>query len=101
MNTELRKRLEEAAEIKADAYLCDCMDKGLTTTVSGDFANGFQAEGEPKRKKILIKANTQFPIYVIGYQCRFTMKAPLELMKIAYESGVGSERSLKVKNAES
>ena len=54
----------------------------------------FQTEGELKRKKILIKANTQFPIYVIGYQCCFTMKAPLELMKIAYESGVGSECSM-------
>lgn len=54
----------------------------------------FHLVNEPKRKKVLVKANTQFPIYVIGYQCRFIMKAPLELMKIAYESGVGSECSM-------
>lgn len=54
----------------------------------------FSALDEPKRKRVLVKANTQFPIWVIGYKCRFRMKAPLELMKIAYESGVGSECSM-------
>ena len=48
---------------------------------------------EPKRKLILIKSGTPEQTQVAGYLCQFRMKAPLDLMRIAYESGVGSGNS--------
>ena len=46
-----------------------------------------------KSKLITIKANTPYESRVRGYLCSFHMKAPLELMKIAYEGGVGEQCS--------
>ena len=46
-----------------------------------------------KSKLITIKANTPYESRVRGYLCSFRMKAPLELMKIAYEGGVGEQCS--------
>lgn len=46
-----------------------------------------------KSKLITIKANTLYESRVRGYLCSFRMKAPLELMKIAYEGGVGEQCS--------
>lgn len=46
-----------------------------------------------KAKLITIKANTPYESRVRGYLCSFRMKAPLELMKIAYEGGVGEQCS--------
>ena len=42
-----------------------------------------------KSKLITIKANTPYESRVRGYLCSFRMKAPSELMKIAYEGGIG------------
>lgn len=46
-----------------------------------------------KSKLITIKANTPYESRVRGYLCAFRLKAPLELMKIAYEGGVGEQCS--------
>lgn len=46
---------------------------------------------EPKSALIKIKANTPQQTKVKGYMCKFRMKAPAELMKIMYESGIGEE----------
>lgn len=46
-----------------------------------------------KSKLITIKANTPNESRVRGYLCSFRMKAPSELMKIAYEGGVGEQCS--------
>ena len=46
-----------------------------------------------KSKLITIKANTPYESRVRGYLCSFRLKAPLELMKIAYEGGVGEQCS--------
>lgn len=48
---------------------------------------------EPKRKLITIKVGTPEETRTAGYLCQLRMKAPVELMKIAYESGIGSENS--------
>lgn len=46
-----------------------------------------------KSELITIKANTPYESRVRGYLCSFRLKAPLELMKIAYEGGVGEQCS--------
>lgn len=46
-----------------------------------------------KAKLITIKANTPYESRVRGYLCSFRMKVPLELMKIAYEGGIGEQCS--------
>ena len=51
------------------------------------------ADNKVKAKLITIKANTPYESRVRGYLCSFRMKAPLELMKIAYEGGVGEQCS--------
>lgn len=48
---------------------------------------------EPKSKLIKIKAGTPAETLVKGYNCRFHVKASVELIKIMYESGVGEECS--------
>lgn len=50
-------------------------------------------DNKVKSKLITIKANTLYESRVRGYLCSFRMKAPLELMKIAYEGGVGEQCS--------
>ena len=46
-----------------------------------------------KSKLITIKVNTPYESRVRGYLCSFRLKAPLELMKIAYEGGIGEQCS--------
>lgn len=46
---------------------------------------------EPKSVLVTIKADTPEETKVRGYMCKFKMKAPKELMRIMYESGVGEE----------
>ena len=46
-----------------------------------------------KSKLITIKTNTPAEAKVRGYLCSFRLKAPLELMKIAYEGGIGEQCS--------
>lgn len=50
-------------------------------------------DNKVKSKLITIKANTPYESRVRGYLCSFRMKALLDLMKIAYEGGVGEQCS--------
>ena len=50
-------------------------------------------DNKVKSKLITIQANTPYESRVRGYLCSFRMKAPLELMKIAYEGGIGEQCS--------
>ena len=50
-------------------------------------------DNKVKSKLITIKTNTPYESRVRGYLCSFRLKAPLELMKIAYEGGVGEQCS--------
>ena len=50
-------------------------------------------DNKVKSKLITIKTNTPYESRVRGYLCTFRMKAPLELMKIAYEGGIGEQCS--------
>ncbi|MCI1778568.1 MAG: CRISPR-associated endoribonuclease Cas6 [Bacteroidales bacterium] len=54
---------------------------------------GFEVLDRPKSKLITIKAGTPMETRVRGYLCRFKIKAPAELMKIAYDCGVGEQGS--------
>ena len=49
---------------------------------------------EPKSALIMIKAGTTAQTRVRGYQCRFKVKAPVEIMKIIYSSGIGVQTSV-------
>ncbi|MEG1498998.1 MAG: CRISPR-associated endoribonuclease Cas6 [Bacteroidales bacterium] len=49
---------------------------------------------EPKPVLIKIKADTKEQTKVKGYMCKFEVQAPVELMKIGYESGWGEEGSV-------
>lgn len=60
---------------------------------AGEFEFGFDLLNEPKRKLQVIKQGTDEETRIAGYLCQFRMHAPVELMKIAYESGIGSGNS--------
>lgn len=49
--------------------------------------------GEPKSVLVKIKTGTLGETKVRGYMCKFNIKAPVELMKLAYEGGIGSLNS--------
>ncbi len=59
-----------------------------------DFHFEFKVLSKPESKLITIKANTPEQSKVRGYKCQFQLTAPVELMKIAYESGIGGKGSL-------
>ena len=48
---------------------------------------------EPKSVLVTIKSGTPQETKVRGYMCRFTLHCPAELMRIAYESGLGEGNS--------
>lgn len=50
-------------------------------------------DNEVRSKLITIKANSLEETKVRGFICSFRIKAPLELMKIAYEGGIGEQCS--------
>jgi len=61
--------------------------------LAGDFPFEFTPIGDCKEKKITIKSGTDAQNKVRGYQCKFKIRAPLPLMKIMYESGIGQQCS--------
>lgn len=61
---------------------------------AGNIVFDFMVLDEPKSVLVKIKADTKDQTKVRGYMCRFKLKAPVELMKIAYDSGVGEECGL-------
>jgi CRISPR-associated endoribonuclease Cas6 len=64
---------------------------GTAYTGSENFA--FEVLSKPKSKLITIKKGTPEESKLRAYRCNFRMTAPQDLMRIAYESGVGSENS--------
>lgn len=50
----------------------------------------FEVLDEVKSRLVLIKAGTKEKTQVRGYDCTFKMSAPVELLQLMYESGVGS-----------
>lgn len=61
---------------------------GVEIAHSGTF--GFEVLNEPKSVLVKIKANTPEQIRIRGYQCQFRMRGPKELMRVMYDSGIGS-----------
>lgn len=49
---------------------------------------------KPKSSLITIKADTPEESRIRGFHCRFQLRAPVELMKIMYESGIGGKNSI-------
>jgi CRISPR-associated endoribonuclease Cas6 len=58
---------------------------------NSDFA--FQATNQPKAKLIKIKAGLPAETFIKGYVFEFKMKTSRELMRIAYEAGIGEKGS--------
>src|SRR5690554_3714316 len=52
-----------------------------------------EALSRPKSSLVTIKEGTPQESKVRGYMCRFSLMAPVELMKIMYETGLGSKNS--------
>jgi CRISPR-associated endoribonuclease Cas6 len=63
------------------------------TAYAGSSDFDFQLLNTPKSVLVTIKSGTEQQTRVKGYNCRFRLKAPEELMKIAYESGLGEKGS--------
>lgn len=59
-----------------------------------DFAFDFKVTSQPRSSLVTIKADTPQESKVRGYNCRFQLTAPEELMRIAYDCGIGSKNSL-------
>lgn len=73
---------------------------GLLSRYEAFYGNPFDEENfnfdfilldEPKSKLIKIKANTQEETKVRGFMCQFKMEAPIAMMKMMYEGGIGEE----------
>lgn len=60
---------------------------------SGDIDFNFDLLSTPKPVLVTYKANTESESRVRGYMCKFRMKASSDLMKLAYECGVGMKGS--------
>lgn len=77
--------------------LSNLLDKYLASTGEkfpiNDFPFEMQPLTEPKSVLIAIKANTQEESKVRGFMCKFSLRAPVELQKILYESGCGGKNS--------
>ena len=61
---------------------------------TGDPDFDFELLNVPKPVLITIKSGTPEQTKIKGYNCRFRLRASEELMKIAYESGMGEKGSL-------
>lgn len=49
--------------------------------------------GEPKSALVRIKSGTSKEVNVRGYMCKFEVEAPVELVRLMYDGGVGSMNS--------
>ena len=58
-----------------------------------EFDFDFEVLSKPKPVLVTIKAGTSQETRGRGFMCRFRMTAPAELMKVAYEAGVGEKGS--------
>lgn len=60
----------------------------------GDASIDFQLLGKSKPVLVRIKAGTPAQTFVKGYQCKFRLALAEDLMRIAYEGGLGEKCSL-------
>lgn len=60
----------------------------------GDASIDFQLIGKAKPVLVKMKSGTPAQTFVKGYQCRFRLALPEELMRLAYEGGLGEKGSL-------
>jgi len=58
-----------------------------------DVAFDFKVDGRPRSSLITIKADTPQESKIKAFSCNFQLSAPVELMKIAYDGGLGSKNS--------
>lgn len=58
-----------------------------------DFPFGLSVISKPKSSLVTIKEGTPQESRIRGYMCKFQLTAPVELMKIMYETGLGSKNS--------
>ena len=56
-------------------------------------AGNFKQLSEPRKKGILIKADTPMQSKLIGYQYDFKLTAPVELIRLCYYTGFGENNS--------
>ena len=61
---------------------------------NSDFDFKFETLSKPKSVLVTIKSGTPQQTRVRGFMCKYRMTAPSELMKIAYDAGVGEKGSL-------
>ena len=59
-----------------------------------DFPFEIKTLTKPKTALITIKAETPHESKIRGYMCDFEMTAPVQLMKIMYEGGIGGKNSM-------
>ena len=64
------------------------------TPFEGDPAFEWEVLNKPRTKLITIKSGTPQQTFVQGSLCKFRLKADNELLKVAYESGIGEKGSL-------
>jgi len=61
---------------------------------SGDLYFEWETLSEPRSKLITIKSGTPQQTKIKGYNCQFRIKAAPELLKIAFEAGIGEKNSM-------
>jgi len=59
-----------------------------------NFAFDFAVTNQPRSSLITIKADTPQESKIRAFSCDFQLTAPVELMKICYDCGIGSKNSL-------
>lgn len=82
-------------DLRAKTALC----KGLLSRYEAFYGTPFARNlnldfvvfNEPKPKLVKIKSGTPEETRVKGYMCQFKIKAPVEMMKMMYEGGIGEE----------
>jgi CRISPR-associated endoribonuclease Cas6 len=90
-HAEFAERLFNNLEKKAIAE--------IHTNTSGVFSfestpKQFELLSKPKRKKITVKAHTPRQTELIGYEFRYRITAPTQLIEIGYDAGFGEKNSL-------
>ena len=59
-----------------------------------DFPFDFKVINQPRSSLVTIKADTPQESKIRAFSCNFHLTAPVELMKICYDCGIGSKNSL-------
>ena len=92
---------QDVEEFANSSWVKERLLQNLLDKYESFYGNPFNGEryfdlmvlSEPKSSLVTIKANTPQETKVRGFMCKFAMHCPVELMKIAYESGLGEDNS--------